>query len=135
LTLLNELAGDISLALQSIKNKQRAKFLSYYDALTRLPNTTLFLDRLEQIISAARRENEGAFVIALNLNQFKLLNDRFGWHIGDQVLKTVADRLDDNPSCACTVARISADNFALVGEQQDCDNISAFCEDIRESLS
>lgn len=134
LKLLDELAGDISLALQSIENKRRANFLSYYDALTKLPNTTLFLDRLEQIISAASRENTGAFVIALNINQFKLLNDTFGWHIGDQVLKTIANRLDDNPSCPCTVARISADNFALVGEQQDCDNISAFCEDIMESL-
>lgn len=135
LKLLAELAGDISLALQSIENKKRANFLSYYDALTTLPNTTLFLDRLEQIISAARREGNGAFVIALNLNQFKLLNDTFGWHIGDQVLKTTANRLDGEASCACTVARISADNFALVGEQQDCDNISAFCEDIMESLS
>src|SRR5690554_2634390 len=135
LKLLDELAGDISLALQSIENKKRANFLFYYDALTTLPNTTLFLDRLEQIISAARRERDGAFVIALNLNQFKLLNDSFGWHIGDQILKTVAHRLSHEVSCVCTVARISADNFALVAKEQDCDNINAFCEDILECIS
>lgn len=134
LKLLSELAGDISFALQSIENEKRANFLSYFDALTELPNTALFLDRLEQLIQAAQREHNTVFAIALNLDQFKQLNVNFGRHTGDEVLKVVAARLDNELSHSCSVARIGADNFALVGEQSTHD-ISDFCDEIIALLS
>src|SRR5690606_33941933 len=77
LKLLHELGGDISRALQSIENKKRANFLSFYDALTELPNTTLFLDRLEQSIQSARREHGVVCAISINVDRFKLINDNF----------------------------------------------------------
>ncbi|MES2113498.1 MAG: response regulator, partial [Pseudomonadota bacterium] len=111
--LLDELAGDIAFALESIENEKRANFLSYYDALTGVPNTTLFLDRLEQLVNGARHEAGSAFVIALNLERFKQVNDGVGRHGGDQALRTVASRLSQELCRPCTVARIGADNFAL----------------------
>lgn len=128
--LLNELAGDISFALQAINNAQRANFLSYYDALTALPNTTLFLDRLEQLVQAARRDNKAAFVITLNFDRFKQLNDSQGRHVGDQVLRIVGKRLGDALSDSCSVARIGADNFAVAGEQASSESAGALCERI-----
>lgn len=135
LKLLGELAGDISFALQSIENEKRANFLSYFDALTELPNTALFLDRLEQLIQAARREHNTVFAIALNLDQFKQLNVNFGRHAGDEVLKIVATRLNEELCNSCSVARIGADNFALVGEQTNTGDIGAFCDEIIALLS
>lgn len=133
LKLLGELASDISFALQSIENEKRANFLSYFDALTELPNTALLLDRLEQLIQAAHREHKTVFTIVLNLERFKQLNDSFGRHVGDHVLKTVAARLSEGLSNSCSVARIGADNFALVGEHLE--NISSFCDEIIDRLS
>ncbi|HWV14856.1 MAG TPA: EAL domain-containing protein [Cellvibrio sp.] len=135
LKLLGELAGDISFALQSIENEKRASFLSYYDALTALPNTTLFLDRVDQLIQAARRDSTGVFVIALNLDRFKYMNDEYGRHVGDQILKLVAKRLSEGLARSCSIARIGADNFAIVGEQASSEDISSFCEDIVNLLS
>ncbi|MFI4940228.1 MAG: EAL domain-containing protein [Burkholderiales bacterium] len=133
--LLNELAGDISFALHAIENEKRARFLSYYDALTSLPNTALFLDRLCQLIQAASRDKNGVFDIAINFDRFKQLNDERGRHVGDQVLIMAAERLAGEISPNCTVARIGADNFAIVGEQGKDDDISALCEQVIDLLS
>ncbi len=123
--LLGELAGDISFAMQAIENQQRANFLSFYDALTTLPNTTLFLDRLDQLLAGARRDGSSAFVIMLDIDRFKQMNDDFGRHVGDYLLKTVARRLDDGLSERCSVARTGSNNFAVAGSGEDA---AAVCE-------
>jgi diguanylate cyclase (GGDEF)-like protein len=128
--LLSELAGEISYALQAIGNEKRASFLSYYDALTALPNTALFLDRLDRLVQGARRDGSTAFVIVLNLDRFKQLNDNLGRHIGDQVLRMVGKRLGDGLSQSCSVARIGSDNFAVAGEKAGNDQVGAMCEQI-----
>lgn len=135
LKLLSELAGDISFALQAIESEKRASFLACYDALTALPNTTLFLDRLSQLIQAAQRESNTVFVIALNVDRFKELNDTHGRHVGDQILRMIAKLLYEGLSRPCSLARIGADNFVMVGEQASSEDISIFCEEIIALLS
>ncbi|MDP1619644.1 MAG: GAF domain-containing protein, partial [bacterium] len=56
--LLVEMAGDISFALDNLKKEERLNYLAYYDAVTGLPNRTLFLDRVDQKINAARRDGK-----------------------------------------------------------------------------
>jgi diguanylate cyclase (GGDEF)-like protein len=137
--LLNELAGDISFALHAIENEKRARFLSYYDALTSLPNTALFLDRLGQLIqgqgASGGDDGDGVFVIALNLERFKQVNDMYGRHIGDQILIMVAKRLNEGISHSCTVARTGSDNFAVAGLQTKGQKISTLCEQITSLLN
>ena len=135
LKLLGELAVDISFGLQAIANAKRASFLAYYDALTALPNTTLFLDRLDQLVKTASRVNQGVFVIALNLDRFKPLNDVLGRHVGDQVLRTVARRLNEWISHTRSVAHLGADNFAVLGEQMHSTEVVVLCEQIMAILS
>jgi diguanylate cyclase (GGDEF)-like protein len=125
--LLGELAGDISFALQAIEYQQRASFLSFYDALTTLPNTTLFLDRLDQLLSGARRDGSSAFVVTLDLERFKQLNDDFGRHVGDYLLKAVAKRLEEGLAGRCSVARIGSNNFAIAASGEIA---AAMCEQI-----
>lgn len=133
--LLSELAGDISFALQAMENGKRANFLAYYDALTGLPNTTLFLDRLRQLTQNAKQKENKVFLIILNLNRFKELNDTYGRHIGDKVLTSVARYLDEELSYPCTVAHIGADNFALAGVKTNDDYVSKLCDQIITRLS
>lgn len=130
LKLLGELAGDISFALRALENEKQANFLAYYDVLTGLPNTTLFLDRLNQLVHTARHEGHAAFVIALNLDRFKQLNDALGRHIGDQVLRTIAQRLSSGLSSPCSVARVGADLFAVAGELANNEEVSRLRDQI-----
>lgn len=130
LKLLNELAGDISFALQAIEYEKKAHFLSYFDALTALPNTNLFFDRLHTLVQSAQVDESNVFVIAINLNNFKQINDSHGRHVGDQVLKIVGKRLNDNFSPSYCVARMGADNFVIAGGQASSEKAAALCEKI-----
>jgi len=128
--LLGELAGDIAFALEAIANERRANFLTNYDALTGLPNMELFLDRLAQLEQSALHSGGGAFVVVLNLERFKQVNDTVGRHGGDQVLRVIAKRLSEDLGRPCTVARVGADSFALAGERGIDENVNALCTNL-----
>ncbi|NVM77889.1 diguanylate cyclase (GGDEF)-like protein [Duganella sp. SG902] len=115
LALLDGLAGDISFAMEYIAQEERVNYLSYYDAVTGLPNQALFQDRLGQIIQSGRHEGGHAFVFMLNLDRFKRLNDALGSRAGDEVLRIVAQRLLDGLNRPCTVARLAGDIFVIAG--------------------
>jgi diguanylate cyclase (GGDEF)-like protein/PAS domain S-box-containing protein len=112
LTLLDELAGDVSFALQYIDKDEQLHHLAYYDSLTGLPNTTLFHERLSQIIQHERTAKAALFLI--DLDRFTHLNDTLGRHVGDQLLVSVGQRLVAALPEPGNVARISSDTFALV---------------------
>ncbi len=113
LKLLDELAGDISFALDHMAKNERVNYLAFYDALTRLPNRALFNDRLEQWVSTAKCEQRQFSVVMLNLERFRNVNETFGRQVGDELLRKVAYRLSDALTQADMVARIGADHFAL----------------------
>ncbi|MCK5356448.1 MAG: diguanylate cyclase, partial [Methyloprofundus sp.] len=79
--------------------------LAYYDALTDLPNRSLFYDRLEQAILQAGREKTKIAVLFLDLDQFKEVNDTFGHEAGDALLKVVAKRIFSCLRASDTLAR------------------------------
>ncbi len=90
--------------------------LAFYDPLTRLPNRTLLLDRLQQaMIVGARKASHGA-VLFLDLDHFKTLNDTLGHAMGDLLLQQVAQRLTDCVREGDTVARLGGDEFVVVLE-------------------
>jgi diguanylate cyclase (GGDEF)-like protein len=128
--LLGELAGDISFALQAIANAQRASFLSYYDDLTAMPNTPLFLEGVERLLHSARHNSGQAFVIALNLERFRAINEAYGRHVGDQLLRTLARRMQEKLAPSYSLARTGADNFAIAGELASSAEATALCEQL-----
>ncbi|USX16769.1 EAL domain-containing protein [Oxalobacteraceae bacterium OTU3CAMAD1] len=115
LMLLDDLAGDISFAMEYIAQEERVNYLSYYDPVTGLPNQALFHDRLGQIIQSGKHEGGHAFVFMINLDRFKRLNDTLGSRVGDQVLRIVAQRLVDGLGRPCTVARLAGDSYVVAG--------------------
>jgi diguanylate cyclase (GGDEF)-like protein len=88
-------------------------FMARHDALTTLPNRTLFQERLEEAISRARHGSECA-LLCLDLDRFKVINDTLGHPIGDGLLRAVADRLSACVREVDTVARLGGDEFAIV---------------------
>src|SRR3546814_16072728 len=82
-----------------------------HDALTGLPNRTLFEDRLSSALSQSRRSLKQVAVLLLDLDRFKHNNDSLGHHIGDQLLEAVAMRLHSCVSESDTAARPGGDQF------------------------
>jgi len=94
--------------------EEQVEFLAYYDALTGLPNRTLFQDRLAKALASARRRGEKLALIFLDLDNFKTINDSLGHSVGDLLLKKVAERLDAWARAQDTVARLSGDEFVVL---------------------
>lgn len=111
---LNELASDVSFALQSMAQQERVDYLSYYDTLTGLPNRTLFIDRAGQQMQARRDEPRMVAVILINLERFRNVNESLGRHGGDELLKLVARRLEGAFHGKDYLSRIGADTFGVV---------------------
>jgi diguanylate cyclase (GGDEF)-like protein len=110
-----------------IKNaEEEIRQLAFYDNLTGLPNRSLFQDRLKHEIMKAKRKNEVFALIFLDLDQFKRINDTYGHHIGDMLLKnaagTLKDCIRDSDTASrpgldesdTTIARFGGDEFTIL---------------------
>ncbi|MBI1889803.1 MAG: EAL domain-containing protein [Burkholderiales bacterium] len=95
-------------------SERTIEYLAYYDVWTGLPNRTLLLDRISQVVQSAVRHNWNAAVLYIDLDQFKRINDSLGHEIGDLLLKTVAERLRILVRGEDTVAHVSGDEFAIL---------------------
>lgn len=114
LALLKEVAADVSFALQTIAKQEKLDYLSYYDPLTGLPNRALFMDRAGQQMRARGGEPLMVALMLINIERFRYINETFGRHGGDELLKLVAQRLENTFHGKDYLARISADSFGAV---------------------
>src|SRR2546421_813896 len=94
--------------------------MARHDALTNLPNRTLFREQLEQALRLVKRSDQLA-VLCLDLDHFKDINDSLGHPVGDALLKEVARRLGECIGEDDTVARLRGDEFAIVQFCSDCE--------------
>lgn len=94
--------------------EQQIEYLALYDALTGLPNRTLFWDRLDREMVSAERRGHFFAVLACDLDRFKCVNDSMGHPAGDTLLRKVAERLTAAIREGDTVARLGGDEFAIV---------------------
>jgi diguanylate cyclase (GGDEF)-like protein len=88
--------------------------MAHHDPLTGLPNRTLFLDRAELAIIAARTSGHDVAVLFLDLDGFKAINDRFGHGAGDELLVDVASRLTSSVRSIDLAGRLGGDEFAVL---------------------
>jgi len=95
-------------------NEKRLQQLAHFDSLTDLPNRLQFIERLEESMAEADRNERLVGVVFLDLDRFKNINDSLGHDKGDQLLREVALRLSATIRRGDTVARLSGDEFAIV---------------------
>jgi len=93
------------------------KFLALHDELTGLPNRRLFQDRLLSALERARRTGSHVALMLLDLNDFKLVNDTVGHHVGDELLKHVGNLFTGRVRRSDTVARTGGDEFSIILEE------------------
>ena len=97
----------------------RIEQLAFYDSLTGLPNRALFLDRLEQTLTACKRHGGQGAILFLDLDRFKEINDSQGHAVGDMALVEVARRFQTASRKEETLARLGGDEFVLIAENAD----------------
>lgn len=114
----------------------RTELLAYYDLLTGLPNRTLFRERLQEILIAAREQNRRVALLLVELDEFKGINDSLGEMFGDRLLQETAARIRTGAGEDCLVSRIGGAEFAIViPDVDDMEQVEAAGEDLVTELS
>ena len=112
-------AEHASIALMDAKLVEAIRHQALHDALTGLPNRTLFLDRLRHSFERSERTGSCVAVLFVDIDRFKDVNDTLGHDAGDRLLVAFADRLRDSLRAADTAARLGGDEFAILIEDLD----------------
>ena len=120
------------------KREQEIRRLAYWDPLTNLPNRAQFLLLLNDSIELARKRGESIYVLMMDLDRFKHVNDVMGHSFGDALLKQVAGRLlhqlANRRHTAAQVARLGGDEFAVLLPGADLDHAIVIAAEILRAL-
>ena len=98
------------------EQQSRVNFMAFHDALTGLPNRSLFYDRLNLGLARAQRNRTKLGLMMIDVDRFKSVNDSMGRDAGDQMLKIVAKRMVSELRKMDTVARLGSDEFIIILE-------------------
>jgi diguanylate cyclase (GGDEF)-like protein len=118
------------------RRQHELAFLATHDALTGLPNRTLILDRVEQLMLHARRQQTPLAALFVDLDNFKAINDSFGHAAGDELLRAVAQRLTAVVRESDAVGRLGGDEFVVIaGELSLTSGPQLIAERLLEALA
>ncbi len=119
------------------KREQEIRRLAYWDTLTNLPNRAQFVQLLNESIAEAKRREQTVFVLMMDLDRFKHVNDVMGHNFGDALLRQVAGRLQLQMVGAhadAHVARLGGDEFAVLLPGSDMDSAQVIAANILHAL-
>jgi diguanylate cyclase (GGDEF)-like protein len=124
------------IAIQRSQAEERIRHMANHDALTGLPNRTLLSDRLKQVLLQAERYGRGVTVVFIDLDNFKLINDSLGHRAGDDLLRTVAERMVQSVRTTDTVVRLGGDEFVIVllEDDQSGEGVTDIVERVRTAI-
>jgi len=107
-----------------------------YDPLTGLANRAFFNERLERAVTGRKGPGERTALLFVDLNGFKAINDRFGHHVGDGVLRALAERMHGVVRAGYTAARLGGDEFAVILERvAEAADVSAIAQRLHSTLA
>lgn len=112
--LLQFVSTQIATAIERKQAEDQLRYAARHDLLTGLPNRSLFQQHFETAMAEARRDGQRVFLLFLDLDDFKRVNDSFGHDTGDQLLREVAQRIRGCVRESDTVARVGGDEFVVL---------------------
>ncbi|HVB92324.1 MAG TPA: EAL domain-containing protein [Acidimicrobiales bacterium] len=116
--LVDERTRELRTSLHNLEHAQKElRYQAFHDALTKLPNRVLLIDRLTQALGRSQRKLVGTAVVFLDLDRFKRVNDSLGHPAGDRLITAVAERLGVALRQGDTVARLGGDEFVVLCEE------------------
>ncbi|MDQ7037874.1 MAG: EAL domain-containing protein [Aquificota bacterium] len=118
-TLLAEIAQDLSFSLRRISSERKARHLEIHDSLTGLINRRFFIRRLKEITEVARARDTRLALIVVDVDNFNEINQAFGYRTGDEVLRDVARRVRSVVRGDDLVGRIGGDEFGILITAED----------------
>jgi diguanylate cyclase (GGDEF)-like protein/PAS domain S-box-containing protein len=128
-------ANILADAIERHRVEEQLAHQGLHDPLTGLPNRVLFMDRLRHALDVAERDSSALGVIFADLDHFKLVNDGLGHSAGDELLVAVAPRLQEALRPFDTVARFGGDEFVVLCERVDKQDLRVIAERIARALS
>ena len=132
---LDQLAGMVGLAIERCEMAEQIAFQASHDGLTGLANRSMFMERLEEAMSHVGRRRAALAVLFIDLDRFKLVNDRADHSAGDRVLSEMANRLTAMTRGVDLVARFGGDEFVAFAEVDHQEDALDMAERIRTGLS
>ncbi|MGB5867054.1 MAG: diguanylate cyclase [Arcobacteraceae bacterium] len=118
--------------LQEVNNK--LKELSERDHLTKLYNRRYFEDYIEKIILQDTRDNSNTALLMFDIDDFKKINDTYGHHIGDEVLRQLAKNIQESSRKSDIIARIGGEEFLILLQNTNLKGAEIHCEKIRKMI-
>ncbi|MBJ7330583.1 MAG: EAL domain-containing protein [Solirubrobacteraceae bacterium] len=123
--LSDEIVGGLLLSIRDVTERHaleaELRHQAYHDALTGLPNRTLFEQHLSSELREAAETGERLAIIFVDLDDFKTINDSLGHHSGDELLRVVATRIRQQVTDDDVIARLGGDEFAVLLHEHDED--------------
>ena len=132
---LDQLADMVGLAIERCEMAEEMAFQASHDGLTGLANRTMFMERLEEAMRHVGRRRAALAVLFIDLDRFKLVNDRADHSAGDRVLHEMANRLTAMTRGVDLVARFGGDEFVAFAEVEHESDALDMAERIRTGLS
>ncbi|MBK4735063.1 EAL domain-containing protein [Noviherbaspirillum pedocola] len=132
---LQGMANILAAALDRVQGENDLAFLAHHDVLTGLPNRAMMSDRLARAIERASRHREKLALMFIDLNRFKVINDSLGHHVGDELLKAVAERISACLRKKDLLSRQGGDEYILLIENaENAGTAAAVAEKIQAAL-
>jgi diguanylate cyclase (GGDEF)-like protein/PAS domain S-box-containing protein len=132
---LGVIASQFAQFIERKRSEEALRHQALHDALTGLPNRTLFHDRFRQALELARRGGQPLALLVMDLDSFKDVNDTLGHQCGDALLKQVGRRLQDGVRACDTVARLGGDEFGFLLTDVDSFGTAALIQRIQATLA
>ena len=134
---INEGSRFYNLFARNISERKQAadrqQYLATHDMLTGIPNRMLFMEVFNNVIAASRRNQSQHALLFIDLDNFKTINDAMGHHVGDELLKQVANRLRETIRESDSIARIGGDEYMLL--LQDTETESGIRKAVEKLIS
>jgi diguanylate cyclase (GGDEF)-like protein/PAS domain S-box-containing protein len=129
------IASQFAQFIERKRSEEALRHQALHDALTGLPNRTLFHDRVAQALEHARRGGQPLSVLVMDLDSFKDVNDTLGHQCGDALLQQVGSRLQEGVRACDSVARLGGDEFGFLLTNVDSSETATLVERIQDTLA